>query len=189
VAAAASPVAAAPAGSTTFTIVPANSEARFVARELLAGAAIKNDAIGKTKEVSGQVVIANNAPAAGSSITVKLASLASDRSQRDQFIKMNVLRTNQNPDAVFVPKSFEGLSTVPASGEATFKILGDLTINGQTRPATWDVTATFSANQIVGKGNTVVQLPQFGMQKPSVPVVAEIEDNIRLELDFTATRG
>ena len=55
--------------------------------------------------------------------------------------------------------------------------------------ATWDVKATFTPQDVTGTATTVVRLDQFGMQKPQVPTVAGIEDDIRLELDVKATRS
>lgn len=188
--AAPSPIAA-PAGGVTFTIVPAESEARFVARELLAANTIQNDAVGRTRDLSGQIALAPNGQVQPESkIVVNIQSLTSDRDQRDSFIKQTVLQTRQFPSAEFVPTEIQGLATpIPTSGEATFKLLGNLTVHGVTQPATWDVKATFSPSTVTGTATTVVRLDQFGMQKPRVPVVASIEDNIRLELDVKATRG
>jgi polyisoprenoid-binding protein YceI len=182
---------AVPAGGVGFTIVPAESEARFAARELLAANTVQNDAIGKTKDVMGSIVLDSEGKVVpGSKIVVNIQTLQSDRDQRDGFIKQSVLQTRQFPTAEFAPTEIQGLAwPAPTSGEATFKVLGDLTVHGVTKPATWDVTATFGAQDISGSASTVVTLPDFGMTKPRVPVVAEIEDNIKLEIDFKATRS
>lgn len=178
-------------GSGRFTIVPAESEARYVAREQLAANTIQSDATGSTKDVSGQIIVGPSGQiATGSRIIVGLQNLASDRSQRDNYIKRNTLQTDQFATVEFTPTEVQGLAwPVPMSGEATFMLVGDMVVHGVTKPATWDVAGTFTAQDVTGKASTVVRLDTFGMRKPQVPVVASIEDDIRLELDFAATRS
>ncbi len=181
----------APAGSVRLTIQPAESQARYVARELLASNTIQTDAIGATKGVRGQVVVGPSGEvASGSRISVDLQGLTSDRSQRDNFIKRNTLQTDRFPMAEFIPKDAPGLPwPLPTSGHATFTLLGDLTVRGVTRPATWDVVATFAGEGVTGTATTLVRLDTFGVSTPRVPVVASIDDDIRLEVEFSATRA
>ena len=190
-AAAVSPAARAAGDSTTLRIVPADSEARFVAREQLLRNTIQSDAIGRTNAVAGQIVVGPNGQVqTGSQVTVDVSTLKSDSNGRDGFIKRNTLQTDQFPQATFVPTSAEGLpNPLPQSGDASFSLLGDLTVHGVSKPATWDVNATFDGADVKGTATTVVQLAMFDMPVPHVPAVASIADDIRLELDFHAMRG
>lgn len=174
-----------------FAIASDQSQARFIAREQLAANTIQTDAIGTTKDVSGQVVVdASGRIGEGSKITVGLQSLTSDRSQRDAFIKRNTLQTGTYPTAEFTPTEAQGLALpVPRAGVAHFMLLGDMTVHGVTKPLAWDVDGTFSDHDVTGKASTVVRLDMFGMSKPQVPTVASIADDIRLEVDFTASRS
>jgi polyisoprenoid-binding protein YceI len=189
---AASTSAAAGASSLRWTLDPAGSEARFKAREQLAGRDLPNDAIGKTKAIQGAIGVDKQGAilADQSKFEVDLRTLASDQSRRDGFIKSNTLNTSQFPSAVFVPTAVTGLpSPIPESGEGAFKLIGNMTIHGVTKPATWDVTVKKSGNQLTGTASTVIKLTDYGMTPPRVPVVLSIEDNITLELDFAMTMG
>ena len=189
---AASTSAVAGASSLRWTLDPAGSEARFKAREQLAGRDLPNDAIGKTKAIQGAIGVDKQGAilADQSKFEVDLRTLASDQSRRDGFIKSNTLNTSQFPSAVFVPTAMIGLpSPIPESGEGAFKLIGNMTIHGVTKPATWDVTVKKSGNQLTGTASTVIKLTDYGMTPPRVPVVLSIEDNITLELDFAMTMG
>lgn len=81
-----------------------------------------------------------------SKITVQVSNLRSDRSQRDRFIQPNILRTSQFPVVEFIPVEIRGLpSPLPTHGTHEFEIIGDLTIQNQTRRVTWTATGTFGA--------------------------------------------
>jgi polyisoprenoid-binding protein YceI len=124
-----------------------------------------------------------------SKFVVNLASLKSDRSQRDNFIKRGVLQTDQYPTAVFVPTQVTGLpSTLPSSGIVSFKLTGDLTIRDVTKPVTWDVTANVQGNDVTGQATTNFKFEDFSLTQPKVPVVLSVEDNIKLELDMDLQR-
>ena len=74
-------------GQTGYTIVAASSEASFRAREQLAGHSLPNDAVGKTKSISGAVVLNQDGTVAAeqSKITIGLSTLTSDESRRHVY--------------------------------------------------------------------------------------------------------
>jgi polyisoprenoid-binding protein YceI len=189
---AATPAPAGAVGGVRLTIVADGSEARYKAREVLAGQTLPNDAIGVTNGVAGAIALSPTGTVMKdqSKITVDLRNLKSDQSMRDGFLQRSTLNTDQYPNAVFVPSEVKGLpSPLPTSGEATFQILGDLTLRDVTRPATWEVTATFSPEGVTGLATTAFMLADYSIPKPSVPRVASIEDKITLELAFKAARA
>ncbi|GIW07618.1 MAG: hypothetical protein KatS3mg060_2423 [Dehalococcoidia bacterium] len=191
--AAASPTTAAgqPAADVRYVIAPGSSEARFRVTEQLAGRNLPNDAVGVTKEVSGTVVLRGTQVVAEQSrITVDLRTLRTDQTQRDNFIQRNTLETGRFPTATFALKEIRGLSTpLPTSGEHTFQLVGDLTIHGVTVPATWETTATFTPQEVRGQAKSAWKFGDFGMTPPRAPIVLSVEDNVRLEIDFVATRS
>ena len=168
------------------------SQALYKARETLANIGSPTEAVGKTSQVTGSIAFTNTGAidSSASKITIDLSTLQSDKSQRDNYIKRNTLNTDQFPDAVFVPTGVQGLSwPLPTSGQATFKLTGNLTVHGQTSQTTWDVTATFGPKQINGTATTTVKFEDFGMKPPSTMLVISVEDNLTLELDFFFTLG
>ena len=192
---AASPTAARPAPSASdevrLVLAPGSSEARFRVTEQLAGRNLPNDAVGTTREVSGTVVLRGGQPVPDQSqITVDLRTLRTDQPQRDNFIQRNTLETQQYPFATFVLREIRNLPMpLPTSGAYTFQLVGDLTIHGVTQPASWETTATFTPQQVQGQAKSAWKFADFGMTPPRVPLVLSLEDNIRLEIDFVATRA
>ena len=179
-------------GTIRFVLVPEKSEARFRVREQLVNVSLPNDAIGKTREFTGTLVVKPDGTLVSqdSKFVVNMGTLATDRSQRDNFIKRNVLQTDQYPTAVFVPTQVTGLpSPLPESGQVSFKLTGDLTIRNVTKPLTWDVTAQVQGNEVTSQATTTFKFEDFNLTQPRVPVVLSIEDNIKLELDVTLQRA
>jgi polyisoprenoid-binding protein YceI len=179
--------ASAVAGDIQFTLDPSQSQATYKARETLANIGSPSEAVGKTSQVSGTIAFTDSGmiDTSVSKITIDLSTLQSDKSQRDNYIKRNTLNTDQYPSAVFVPTEVQGLSwPLPTSGQSTFKLIGDLTVHGQTSKTTWDVTATFASQQVKGTATTTVKFEDFGMKPPKTMLVLSVEDNLTLELDF-----
>ena len=172
-------------------LVPENSEARFRVREQLAGADLPNDAVGRTKDFTGTLVIKPDGSivSSDSQFVVSMGTLVSDQSMRDNYLRGNVLQVNQYPKAVFVPKQASGLpSPLPQSGSVTFKLTGDLTVRNVTKPVTWDVTAQVQGNQVTAQAATAFKFEDLSLTQPHVGRVLSIEDNIKLELDVTLQR-
>lgn len=179
------------AAAVVFRVVPDQSEARYRVREQLANLQFPSDAVGRTRAITGTVAFAGDGSivSSASKLTVDLTTLQSNEQRRDNFIKSNTLEVSRYPTAEFVPREARGLPwPLPASGEATFQLVGDVTIHGTTRPVTWDVTAKFAGDRVTGTATTSFKFGDFNMQVPRVAVVLSVEDNIRLEVDFTFAR-
>jgi polyisoprenoid-binding protein YceI len=168
------------------------TEAVYMVREQLASLNFPSDAVGVTKAVTGSIVVGpNNAIQADrSTITVDLRTLKSDDGRRDRYIQRSTLDTQRFPYIEFVPKEVVGLAwPLPTAGEAQFTVAGDMALHGVVRSITWEVTAQFSPDQIVGRATTNFRFAEFGMTVPRVFVVLSVEDSIRLRLDFQLARA
>lgn len=176
---------------TLYDVVPGESFGRYLIREQLAGISIPIDAIGVTTAVTGQVSFARSgAVVGGSQIVVNLASLASDESRRDQYVRANILQTQRYPNAVFVPKEVRGIpQPVPTEGTANVVVVGDLTIRGVTREVVWEGTATFGPDEFTVAAKTTLTFAEFGLNKPRVAVVLSVDDAIRLEANIKLRRA
>ena len=176
------------AKAVRYAVAPAGNEARFRVREQLAGFDLPNDAVGKTSQITGAIVIGADGKIVreGSSFTVELTALVSDNERRDNYVRRNTLKTDSFPRAVFVPTSAKGLPAVlPATGETSFELVGDLTIHGVTKPATWQVKATRGASgAVTGTATTSFPFAEFAMTMPKVARVLSVDDKITLEYDF-----
>jgi polyisoprenoid-binding protein YceI len=163
------------------------NEARYRVREQLARIEFPSDAVGSTSSVTGAIVLdaQGRIVRADSRFTVDLASISTDSDRRDNYVRRNTLKTEQFPTAVFVPVSFDGLPTpLPTSGEMTFQLTGDLTLHGNTRPVTWNVTARAGAGGYTGTARTQFSFSYFGIPVPRVASVLSVTETVRLEYDF-----
>ena len=171
--------------SVTYELVAANSEASYAIREQLARLSFPSDAIGKTQAVSGTITVNADGTidSSKSKFTVDVSTLKSDERMRDGYVSRNILQTSQYPQVVFVPTAAEGLpSSLPTSGNVSFKVTGNLTIKDVTKPVTWDVTGSVSNGEATGTATTTFTFEDFNLPQPQVPVVLSVVDKITLNL-------
>ena len=184
----ASPALAASAKSALrYVLASEGNEARYFAREQLAGVRFPNDAIGVTKAMTGTLVLGADGRIVPteSKFVVDVTKLKSDRDRRDGYVQRRTLETEKYPTVDLVPKEVRGLhGPLPDSGSATFQLLGDLTVKGVTRPTVWQVSARFRGDTISGTASTGFTFDDFQMQKPSVSIVLSVDDSLHLQYDF-----
>lgn len=190
VASPASPAPAAQASSPAlihFDVVANGTTADYRVREQLARLSFPSDAVGTTTKVTGGLVIGTDGKIVPdqSKFVVDLTALKSDSGGRDGYIQGNTLQTATYPTAVFVPTETKGLAApLPTAGKQTFQLVGNLTIHGVTRPATWDVTSQVAGNDLTGQATTDFTFEDFGMPVPKRAAVLSIKDDVKLELTF-----
>jgi polyisoprenoid-binding protein YceI len=161
-------------------------------REQLVGVNLPSDAVLTATGAAGTFVLKDDGTfSSDAKITFDLTTLASDNRNRDDFVKMDTLQTRQFPRAEFVPTKTGGLTLpMPASGDFTFKLTGQLTVHGKTKEVTFDVVAKRSGNQLTATATATPswKFGDFGMTAPSVPFrVVSIVDEIRVAVDLIAT--
>jgi polyisoprenoid-binding protein YceI len=161
-------------------------------REQLVGVNLPSDAVLVATGAAGTFVLKDDGTfSSDSKITFDLTTLASDQRDRDSFVKMDTLQTRQFPTATFVPTKTTGLALpLPASGEFTFRLTGQMTIHGKTKEVTFDVTAKRSGNELTATAAAAPtwKFADFGMTAPSVPFrVVSVVDEIRVVVDLVAT--
>lgn len=174
-----------------YRVAAEGNEARYRVREQLANIDFPSDAVGTTSAVTGAIVIGADGRIVkeSSKFTIDLTTLATDSDMRDNFVRRNTLQTETHGSAVFVPTEFRGVTLpLPASGEMTFQMVGELTLREVTRPVTWEVTAKVEGTTISGQAKTQFTFADFEMTKPSVRRVLSVNDEIRLEYDFRLVR-
>jgi len=195
----AAPTATATTSATSVTTVTSGtwtirdtSKATVRVREQLVGVNLPSDAVLVATGATGTFVLKDDGTfSSDSKITFDLSTLASDQRDRDNFVKMDTLQTRQFPKAEFVPTKTTGLVLpMPASGEFTFKLTGQITIHGKTKDVTFDVVATRSGNDLTATATAAPtwKFGDFGMSAPSVPFrVVSVVDEIRVVVDLVAT--
>jgi polyisoprenoid-binding protein YceI len=177
--------------SVTFDIVPEESEVRFTIDELLNSN--PNKVIGRTNQVAGQIRVNFDRPAEAEvgEIRVNVRSMVTDNEMRTRTIRRAILQSDQEQFefAQFVPTSIDGLPDVVTIGQPfNFQITGDLTVRDITKPVTFDVTVhPNSETRIDGLATATIQRADYNLTIPSVPNVADVAEEVGLEIDFVAT--
>ena len=178
------------AGATVYRIVPEESEVRFVIDEVLRGSPYT--VVGTTSEVAGDIAVDTTSPANTEVGTIRInaRTLTTDSDQRNRALRSFILKSAEDAYEFveFQPTTIEGLPESVTEGESfTFQIVGDLTVAGTTQTVTFDTTATLdSSDQLTGQAVATVMYPDFNLTIPSVPFVAGVDEDVRLEIDFVA---
>jgi polyisoprenoid-binding protein YceI len=173
--------------------ITTGTRARYKVREQLAGISFPSDAVGTTEAVTGAIVVKpdGSIDAAQSKLIVDLKTLTSDQQMRDGYIQNRTLETAKFPTMEFVPKRAVGLpAPLPAGmqAQAGFQLIGDMTLHGVTKEATWNVVATFGNDLVGGRATTTIDFPTFNLTKPSLARIMSVEDKIELEIEFRCKR-
>lgn len=168
------------------------SKATVSVREQLVGVSLPSDAVLVATGATGTFLPKDDGTfSSDSKIAFDLTTLASDQRDRDNFVKNDTLQVRRFPTAEFVPTKTTGLTLpMPASGELTFKLTGQMTIHGTTKEVTFDVTAKRSGNELAATATAdpTWKFADFGMTAPSVPFrVVSVVDEIRVVVDLVAT--
>jgi polyisoprenoid-binding protein YceI len=188
--AASAAAASAPGGATTYTIAGDKSQAKVTVNEKLANLPSPSDAVLTTNAIQGQLFLgADTKPIEGAKIMVDMRTLKSDKTQRDNFIRTNTLQADQFPLAEFVVTGVDGWTGPLTEGKSsTFKLRGNMTIHGVTKPVTFDTTATMQGGNVTGMATTTFKFQDFGMTPPNVSV-AKATDTIKLDMNIVANKA
>lgn len=173
---------------TVFQISQSDSEVRFELDEDLRGNRIT--VVGTTDQIAGEIALdpGNLAATTVGVIRINARGLATDNNMRNRAISNEILDTGTYEYITFTPTAVNGLPASASVGDTiSFTIEGDLTIRDVTSPATFTVEATLvSATQISGSATASVARETYGLTIPSVPSVANVEEEVELFIDFVA---
>jgi polyisoprenoid-binding protein YceI len=173
-----------------FRISQDESEAEYNIGEVLNGS--DKLVVGTTNQVAGDILVNLSNPSASEvgEIRINARTFATDESRRDNTVARFVLRSEDsaNEIIVFQPTSLSGLPTSVKVGDTLqFKVTGKLTIAGVTKEVTFDVTETLeSPDQLKGEAKTTISRSDFNLTIPQVPMVANVQEQVTLKLDFVA---
>ncbi len=180
------------AEAALYRIGTGSGTASFAVNEIL------NDepytAVGLTGEVAGDFIIDFGDPQASElgTIVVNARTFVTDSSFRDRAIRNAILQSSQDRYEFisFSPTRLNGIPDQIAIGQTIeIEIVGDLTIRDIILPATWLASVTIeSEQQISARADTRVLRSDFGLEIPSVPAVAGVDDEVALTIEFSAQR-
>jgi polyisoprenoid-binding protein YceI len=193
---AATPVPATEAAAETtgiravYRISQDESEVRFILNEVLRGQ--PTTVVGKTNQVAGDILVDTGHPAGSEVGTIRInaRTLATDNNFRNSAIRSEILESaSANYEFIdFVPTSLSGLPEQIEIGQTVnFQVVGDLTIRTITRSVTFEMTVTLtSESRLEGTGSTMVLRSDYNLVIPNAPGVADVTDEVELEIDFVA---
>ncbi len=171
-----------------YQIDPSASQVRFELDEVLRGEPIT--VVGTTDQVAGEIAadLGDLSSTQIGEMRINARTLVTDNNFRNRALNNEILDTGDYEFITFVPTAVNGLPDSVAVGDMVeFTIDGDLTIRDITLPVTFSVTATpVSEKQLSGSAATVVSRGDFNLTIPSVPNVADVEEEVELYIDFVA---
>lgn len=173
--------------SITIEISP-GSIARYRIEEQLARLTLPNDAVGETDTLDGHLLFNESGDLiSGSKLSLDVASLTSDEPRRDRYVRRNTLKSDLFPTIDFEVRSVGNLEwPIPTEGLHEFQIVGDLTVMDVTKEISWEVSANVVQDSITGAASSVIDFETFGIDKPRLAFILSVDDDIRLELEFSA---
>jgi polyisoprenoid-binding protein YceI len=124
-------------------------------------------------------------------IVVDLRTLDSGSAERDDHVRNDTFEVSKYPFATFVAHDAPILTGSYTQGQTVrFKLVGDLTLHGVTRPVTFDVQGKLLGDVVTGSGTTVIQIEDYQMKQPEITsvVTVTIDKDIGLMIDFVAQR-
>ena len=171
-----------------YTIDPAHSTLGFVARH-----AMVTNVKGKFDEFTGTLHLDGSDPAKSTaSIDVKMDSIETGSADRDGHLKSSdFFKTDEFPTMTFRSTSAEAL------GGEDYRITGDLTILGTTKPLTIDLEFNGAAkdpfgNERVGfEGKAEIKRSEWGLTWNAALETGGvlISDKIKLNFDISAIKN
>jgi polyisoprenoid-binding protein YceI len=167
--------------------VATGSRAGYRVNEVLAGQ--DNVAVGRTSSVAGHLTLSRSAVTAGA-FTVQMATIRSDRSQRDAQFDGRIMDVATYPTGTFTLTRGISLAPVPATGKImTYHAAGNLTLHGRTRPVTFGLSAQRTATQIRVSGSIPIVFADWGIPNPSFAGFVTTQDHGVLEFLLVLNRA
>ena len=146
-------------------------------------------AVGRTTSVTGHLTIAGTA-VTGAVFSVPMATVHSDKSQRDEQFDGRIMDVSQYPTATFALTSPIDLAPLPAGGVIRdYTAHGNLTLHGTTRAVTFTLTAERKGSQIEVSGDIPVLFADYNIQNPSFAGFVTTQDHGLLEFLLVFSKG
>ena|SRR5579863_5540409 len=189
------PTGTAASGLRLYDITTSQSNASYEAHFLVAGQSVPGTVTGVTGDVTGGFLLTSetqpNPTIMSMSIRVDLRTLDSGSSDRDDHVRNDTFQVNTYPYATFTANNAQVIAGTYSAGQTVmFKLTGELTIHGVTRPATFDMQGKLLQNTVTGSGTTLIHLQDYQMKTPEITSVVSItvSKDITLMIQFSAQR-
>ena len=172
----------------SYTLDPAHSRIGFVARH-----AMVTKVRGSFTDVAGSGLFDADQPANSHlELTIQAASIDTGNADRDAHLRGNdFFAMDEYPEITFRSTSVE------QTGEAEYRVTGDLTIKGVTKPVSVDFELTGSATDPFGnlrlglEGSTTINRKDFGVTWNAALEAGGVlvSEKVALEFDVSAIKS
>ena len=150
----------------------AGSQAGYRVTERLASLPAASEAIGRTDQVTGRIVVEadrTTTTVSSGSLTVDTTSIASDESRRDNRMRSEGLQTDEFPTATFTLTQPVDVPAATLEGTAAdLTLVGDLTLHGVTKSVEIPAQARLADGQIQVQGSITFPLSDFDIVAPNI---------------------
>lgn len=177
--------------ATRFAIVPDASTVTYRVGETFFTGNRFTTAVGITHAVQGDIFVDRAHPVNSriGTVTVDISTFQSDRARRDSAIRERWLESAKFPTAQFTPTAIQGLPASYTDGqEIPVQITGQLKVRNVTRLTTFTGTVKLAGETLSGVLQTTVLMTDFGFEPPAILGTLKAENQVQLELRFTARR-
>ncbi len=175
-----------------FRIRSEESEVSFTLGEVLRGA--PTTVVGKTNQVTGTITFEEDEPdiTTAGVITINARALATDEAQRNGAIARFILESEkpQYEFITFTPSDILGLpSSVRIGDSFNFRVNGALKIRDITKDVSFTGSATLvNAVRLEINVETMVDRGDFNLVIPSIPFVADVDEEVKLSVKLVAVK-
>ena len=167
--------------------VVANSDSvvGYRVKEILFGQ--DTEGVGRTKDVSATLTIANNIVSAGS-FTVQMGTIMSDAAKRDAQFNNRIMDVASYPTSTFTLTKPISLPDNALSGDViTAEATGELTLRGVTKPVTFPIQAQVKGDTFTVVGNITIVFDEWDIPEPGIPGIS-VEPQGLLEFSLVFTK-
>lgn len=184
---------AAPAGDLTGTWTIVEGEAGYRVRETFLQQQADTDAVGRTSDVTGGLVVEGTDGAltlAEGSIEVDMTTLESDEGRRDNQLRGRGIQTDTFPTSTFVLAGPVALLAAFGSADVDVTLPGQLTLHGVTRDVEIAAQARVQDDgTVVVAGSLPILFADFEIEAPNVAGLIAVEDNGTMEFRVVLAKG
>ncbi len=146
---------------------------------------------GMTNKISGDISFSkkddSSVDVSIKNILVDARDFKTDSENRDKAISGFILRSKNNENFNFIKFTpDESIVNMTPGVKKNFELSGDLTISGITKKATFNLALIFGEDTLSGEANTKIKRSDFDLKVPSVPFVAEVNDEFNVDVKILA---
>lgn len=173
-----------------FHIVPDESEVRFHIDEVLLGR--PKTVIGITDQVAGDFLVDFETPANSQIgvIRINVRTLKTDNEFRNRALRGQILEADRDEfeyAELIITELIDLPDVIDIDDTTNFQIIGDLTVHGVSHAVTFDSSVNVISNtRLEGIASATVYYSDFDITIPEASGVANISDELHLEIEFVA---